>query len=196
MPWARFEDDYLGNQKLATLSTVAIALDMAAIIYSARELRDGQLTVGDVEAIAALLHVRKWQPAAVELVKVNRWARTERGYAIHDYLEYQPSREQIMQDRAKARERKRHAARGRWDSGRNPHEPNPDSWRLPDAPVPGPGPGPGPERSHERSGGVPPKPPVGIPDEFRANSGRTMTACCPFAEVTSGAQHSDFCVPA
>jgi hypothetical protein len=108
MPWARFEDDYLGNQKLTTLSTPAIALDMAGIVYSARELRDGRLTTTDVQLIATLIHLRRWQPVAAELVRVNRWTECEGGgYAIHDYLDYQPSREQVLGGRASAAERMR-----------------------------------------------------------------------------------------
>jgi hypothetical protein len=112
MPWARFEDDYLGNRKLTTLSTLAIALDMAGIVYSARELRDGRLTVADVQIIAALIHIRRWSPAAEELVRVNRWQVLESGgWMIHDYLDYQPSREKVLTERTSAAERKRRQRR-------------------------------------------------------------------------------------
>jgi hypothetical protein len=99
MPWARFADDYLGNQKLATLSTSAIALDMAGIIYSARELRDGHLSKADVQAMAALIHLRRWEPAAGELVAVCRWVLETGGWCIHDYLEYQPARAEVLAER-------------------------------------------------------------------------------------------------
>jgi len=109
MPWARFADDYLGNVKLATMSTSAIALDMAAIIYSARELRDGHLSVADVHAIAALIHLKTWKPAVTQLVQRCRWVPllTGDGWDIHDYLEYQPSREQVLAERTAAADRKR-----------------------------------------------------------------------------------------
>src|SRR4051812_33340208 len=152
MPWARFEDDFLGNQKLATLSTAAIALDMASIIYSARELRDGQLTVTDVQIIATLIHIRRWQPVAAEVVRVNRWSSPDEGdcYAIHDYLDYQPSRQQVLTERAAAagRMRRVRANTGR-TFGRTSPERSPEVRKKFADPVPGPGPGP------ERSTNVP-----------------------------------------
>jgi hypothetical protein len=148
MPWARFEDDFLGNQKLATLSTAAIALDMASIIYSARELRDGQLTVTDIQIIATLIHIRRWQPIAAELVRVNRWSTPDDGdcYAIHDYLDYQPSRHQVLTERAAAADRMRRvrANTGRTSGERSAERSGEVRKKFGD---PVPGPGPGPERS-------------------------------------------------
>lgn len=158
MPWARFADDYLGNPKLAQLSTAAIALDMASIIYSARDLRDGRLTVSDVQAVAALIHLRHWESAAAELVAQRRWTVTPGGWEIHDYLDYQPSRERVLAERTAARDRRK--ARSP-DSGRTLDEHNANSGRRsdyvpPDSgrnsagirtsvidPVPGPGTGTG-----------------------------------------------------
>lgn len=149
MPWARFEDDYLSNRKLVTLSTAAIALDMAGIIYSARELRDGVLSAADVHVVTSLIHIRKWQVLAAELVDAHRWhPREEGGFVIHDYLDYQPSRQQILAERAAGRDRKRRerAPNGHFvrpDSGGNPQGIPRESNGSHNAPVPGPGPGPG-----------------------------------------------------
>jgi len=141
MPWARFADDYLGNSKLATLSTSAIALDMAGIIYSARELRDGLLSTSDVVAIAALIHLGRWKPVADELVDARRWAvlTPGGGWEIHDYLEYQPSREKVLAERSAARDRKR-SVRGdvRPDTTRIPDDVRPDSGFLQSTPYPVP----------------------------------------------------------
>jgi len=205
MPWARFEDDYLGNQKLTTLSTAAIALDMASIVYSARELRDGQLTVADVQTIAALIHIRRWAPVAAELVTVNRWTSTGDIYSIHDYLEYQPSRQQVLTERAAAAERMRRAR-----SGRSSSERSPELREKFNNPVPGPGPVPGPERSPNVPV-TPPQPspqagreapPSGAPDlstngmKPRVRSAKAEPprepACCPdFART--GSEHWAYC---
>ena len=138
MPWVRFEDDYLGSPKLSTLSTAAIALDMAGIIYSARELRDGHLTVRDVQVLAQLLAIRRWQPLVDELIRVRRWVGESNGYAIHDYLKYQPSRAHVLAQRATDRQRKRirSPAGNHQESIRNPA--SPESARIPDAPDPVP----------------------------------------------------------
>jgi hypothetical protein len=207
MPWARFEDDYLGNQKLATLTTAAIALDMAAIVYSARELRDGQLTVTDVQAIATLIHIRRWQPVAAELVRVNRWATPDGAcYAIHDYLEYQPSRQQVLTERAAAAQRMR---RVRDKSGRSSPERSPELRKKFGDPGPGPGPGPGPERSPNVPGTSPQPPPqaAGEAPPTGAQNGSTLElpprpprkaepapppTCCPNFAAT-GSEHWQFC---
>jgi hypothetical protein len=154
MPWARFADDYLGNPKLASLSTAAIALDMASIIYSARDLRDGHLTDHDVRVIAALLHLRRWEPATDELVVVHRWIVVPGGWEIHDYLDYQPSRAKVLAERAAAAQRKRRIPAGvPPDSERSSSDVRPDSGD----PVPGPGPVPG--NPYGIPSGAPPNPP-------------------------------------
>lgn len=139
MPWARFADDYLGNSKLAGLSTVAIALDVSSIIYSARDLRDGHLTQNDVQVIATLIHLRRWAPVVGELVHARRWAPTPVGWDIHDYLEYQPSREAVLRQRDEDRARKRRGAQTT-NGHRIPAGSGPDSENNPGAPGPGPGP--------------------------------------------------------
>jgi hypothetical protein len=153
MPWARFADDYLGNAKLTTLSTAAIALDVTGIIYSARELRDGHLSTNDVQVVASLIHLRRWVQAVAELVMARRWIETAAGWDIHDYLEYQPSREQVLADRTAAAQRMR---RVRANSGRSPGEVQPEFGRSSTTPYPVPV--PDPEVPTELPG-APPNPP-------------------------------------
>lgn len=100
MPWVKFADDYLANEKIKDLGPYARLLDVAGIIYCARELRDGQLSEADVRTVAALAHVPRWAPAAAELCAVGRWLRCADGsYAIHDYLAYQPTRAAVLAER-------------------------------------------------------------------------------------------------
>jgi len=117
---------------------------MAGIIYSARELRDGHLSVTDVQAIGALIHLRNWDVAVQQLVAARRWEAPEHisGWYIHDYLEFQPSREAVLRQRDEDRARKRRGAQTT-NSQRIPAGTPPDSENLPGAPGPGPGPGPG-----------------------------------------------------
>jgi hypothetical protein len=118
------------------LSTQAIALDMASIIYSARELRDGHLSTNDVQAIGALIHLRRWVQAVAELVMARRWVETTAGWDIHDYLEFQPSREKVLAERAAAADRMRSV---RTKSGGTSPERSPEL--RPKFNDPGPGPG-------------------------------------------------------
>jgi hypothetical protein len=200
MPWAKFEDNYLGNQKLATLTTAAIALDMAAIIYSARELRDGLLSAADVQTVAALIHLRRWPPAAAELVRVHRWTTPDGAfYAIHDYLEYQPSRDEVLKQREEDRERKRRGGRAR--QGQNssgiPAGNPPESGGIPAAPVPGPGPGPGIPATPESFPTPYPSPQAGKGARPSGANGSltngSTTHCCLIAELSDGREHSNSC---
>jgi len=101
MPWVRFADDYLSNPKVVTLGPLPRLLDLASIIYSARELRDGHLTRADVITVAAQVGIVRWVRPAAELVEVGRWhAQADGAYDIHDYLEYQPSRVEVLAKRA------------------------------------------------------------------------------------------------
>jgi hypothetical protein len=115
MPWVRFEDDYLFNGKVRGIGPFARLLDMSAIIYSARELRDGQLSPEEVKMIAALVRIPKWKPAADDLVAHGRWELHDEPplYVIHDYLKYQPSREKILAQREADRLRKVHGGQAR-----------------------------------------------------------------------------------
>jgi hypothetical protein len=101
------------------LGLAARVLDFSAIIYSARELRDGKLTRTDVELVANLTRIgRKWRAVADELVAHGRWVECQDPplYVIHDYLSYQPSREQILAQREADRVRKAHGGQMRWTS--------------------------------------------------------------------------------
>ena len=168
MPWARFEDDYLSNTKLATLSTSAICLDMATIVHSARELRDGVLTKADIQTVAALIHLKRWESASAELLRVNRWTVGPDGcYLIHDYLEYQPSRDQVLAERAAKHEAKVRAgragglAKAKQNASSDPSKPLAQgvaNAKQKSSPVPGPGPGPGPGMPAELASSLPPTP--------------------------------------
>jgi hypothetical protein len=106
--WVRLEDCYFTHRKVADLSKDAKLLDLAAMAYSARELRDGMLSRSDVRIVAAEVDVHNPLGVAAQLVNAGRWGqRTGGGFVIHDYLQYNPSREWVLEHRARDAERKR-----------------------------------------------------------------------------------------
>jgi hypothetical protein len=112
MPWVRFADDYLTNGKIKDLDAAARLLDLCSVMYSARELRDGELSASDVQTVAILAKVRRWKAAVDELVGVGRWLRCANGnYLIHDYLDYQPSRAEVLAERDEKHQAKVKAGR-------------------------------------------------------------------------------------
>ena len=102
MPWAKFDDKFIGHPKVLGAGPLAVALHMRAIIYSALHLTDG------VIRRRQLNHICCWDddaddfhgdpPRNLELVKrlVNAglWdeAPDGEGWCIHDYLDWNPSR--------------------------------------------------------------------------------------------------------
>lgn len=96
MPWVRLDDRFTSHRKVALLSDRAFRLHVSAICWSAENLTDG--LIGDKE-LRVIAHVRGTKAAAKELEDAQLWERVPVGWQIHDYLTYQPSREQVMADR-------------------------------------------------------------------------------------------------
>jgi hypothetical protein len=122
MSWVRLEDIYPINRKVGVLSDGAFRLDVEAICWSARETADGVIRAHEL----VLIRARATKKQAAELVARGRWhvAGAEcpspkcppagpDGWVIHDYLDYQPTRETVIKDREARAERMR-----RWRNGK------------------------------------------------------------------------------
>lgn len=111
MPWVRFDDQYPIHRKVDGLSDAAFRLHTSAIFWSARNLTDGFVPRGDLESVTA--RVRTPARFAAECVRRGTWHRPSEscdselcpapvdndGWVIHDYWDYQPTREQVIKDR-------------------------------------------------------------------------------------------------
>ncbi|MGH3587935.1 MAG: hypothetical protein ACRDQ0_16620, partial [Pseudonocardia sp.] len=121
MPWVRFDDQYPINRKVARLSDAAYRLHDSAIFWCARNLTDGAVPEEDLEDVCA--RVRTPGRFAAEIVGRGLWheigyqcdseecpahpdntpadvrSGLVKGWLIHDYLEFQPSKEQVIKDR-------------------------------------------------------------------------------------------------
>lgn len=128
MTWVRKDDQMPINRKIATLSDAAYRLDDEAICWASRNGTNGVISVDEFGTISP----RATKKNADELVKRRRWHRAEDpactsencapagpdGYVIHDYLDYNPSAEQVLDDR------RRKAARQRtWRASRRSTDP-------------------------------------------------------------------------
>ena len=107
MPYANLDDNFADHPKIAGLSDAAFRLHVAGICYSARHLTDGLLAADEAPRL-----VRRFRKAALnELLDRGLWDRVLDGaYAIHDYLDWNPSRATVE----KRREDARKAAGSRW----------------------------------------------------------------------------------
>ncbi|MFI8853646.1 hypothetical protein ACIGW3_26120 [Streptomyces sp. NPDC053499] len=96
MPWARFDDRFPSNRKVAMLSDRAFRLYVTAVCWSAENLTDGTIKRDELRLISS---GRSAARAAAELVERGLWVVTDEGWEIHDYLDYNPSREKVQAER-------------------------------------------------------------------------------------------------
>ena len=111
MPWVRFDDQFTIHRKVDGLTDAAFRLHVAAVFWSARNLMDGFVPGEDLDLVCARL--RAPSRFAAECVSRGVWheARTpcasekcpgpvdNDGWVIHDYWEYQPTRDKVLADR-------------------------------------------------------------------------------------------------
>jgi hypothetical protein len=110
MAWAKLDDRFHGHPKIRVAwrrEPVAIGLHALALSWVAQYDEDGRVSP---EFVADQLPDEDERTSAVSaLVESGLWEPNGYGWMIHDYLDYNPSREQIVQRRAadSARKRKR-----------------------------------------------------------------------------------------
>jgi hypothetical protein len=108
MSWARLDDACTDHLKIRRAGTAGLALWTASIVWCSRHLTDGFIP-------ADMLH-DIWRPvgeafdadaACARLVAAGLWDEVEGGWQVHDYLDYNPSREEVQAQRAQAADRQR-----------------------------------------------------------------------------------------
>lgn len=127
MTWAKFEDRFPWNRKVRGLTDSAFRLHVSAICWSCEHLTDGKVETDDLPLVS---DVRRPERALTELVRRGLWDVIEVGWSIHDFLEFNESREVILARREADAERKRRGRENRKGSGSPPGVPSdvqPDS---------------------------------------------------------------------
>lgn len=107
MAWAKFDDSFYDHPKvMQVLSTepMALVLHIRAITYCARHQTDGKLLPNVVESLVPLQRDREGQVSA--LIDAGMWYDHEGRFFVHDYLDYNPSRDETAERRKQERERK------------------------------------------------------------------------------------------
>lgn len=105
MPWVRIDENALNHAKLLALSAYSFRLWVEGLAYCQRHLTDGVITHTALRTFryAQGKHVAELATSIDGMAPL--WQPTENGYAVHDYLQWNESREHVMAARAKARER-------------------------------------------------------------------------------------------
>ena len=150
MTWAKLDDRFPDNEKIASLSNSAFRLHVTALCYSAAQLTDGMLATGTLRRIGWASD--NLDNDIAELVAARLWEQCEQGYVIHDYLEYNPSRSETIERQKHISEKRSKAGKtgmaNRWQRD-NKDDNKPITKEVTereqsDNPVPGPGPVPVP----------------------------------------------------
>jgi len=128
MGWLRVDDAFTDHPKIAGLSDRAFRAHVEGLVYCARYLTDGQIP-------------RAKAPSARvtgELERAGLWSSTKRGFVIHDFLDYNPSKAETLDKRAAKSMAGAKGAAARWHGGVEWQTDAPPSHSTLDAPVPVP----------------------------------------------------------
>lgn len=117
MTWVRLDDGFAEHPKIVRAGPLAAALQVAALCYCSRNLTNGEVPS---PVARRLLDIAKPQQAIAALVREGIWEEGPDGYRIHDFLDYQPSRDEVRSARtelsAKRRDAGRKGAVARWQN--------------------------------------------------------------------------------
>ncbi|HXH05392.1 MAG TPA: hypothetical protein VNI83_02260 [Vicinamibacterales bacterium] len=106
MAWVKLDEAFFDHPKIASLSDAAVIAYLQALCYCNRNLTDGFVPLKRAREFAGKSRVFN------ELVP-HLWELCEGGIFIHDYLDYQPSRAQVLAERAGRLEAKVRAGKAR-----------------------------------------------------------------------------------
>lgn len=131
MAWVKIDDHFDEHPKLAQVGPIGWGIWLAGLAYCNRNLTDGFIPWSKARMLASMEVVdgdgNVWRLARTSamsgedidadwvtrlLVESGLWEEVcdghrVTGYRIHDYADYQPSREQVLSERESARERMR-----------------------------------------------------------------------------------------
>jgi hypothetical protein len=109
LPWIRLSDNYIDNPKISALNDGAFRLWHEGMAYTRRHQTDGVIPFAAMRKLGAYTTGREKQLATPYIEGANPlWVLIPKtGYKVHDYLAWNPSREEENEDRASSKERMR-----------------------------------------------------------------------------------------
>lgn len=131
MTWARVDENAPLHPKLVRAGFAAVGLWLAGLCHSNRLLSDGFIAKKDLFSLFPSAHKRALKNAVTRLVTVGLWHEIEAGYMIHDFLDYNPSRAEVLERRRIAKEAGKRGATLRWGVANPIGNPRPQSIATP-----------------------------------------------------------------
>jgi len=105
MAWLRIDDRVRTHPKIAQAGPAAAWLWFCGICYCREHLTNGFIPKPVVSTLALNLP-SPWRHAA-KLVEVRLWEDALGGYLVHDFLDWNPSKEEVLSLRDRSRDKKR-----------------------------------------------------------------------------------------
>lgn len=137
MSWVRLDDQFANHAKIMSVGSDAFRLHVTAMCWSASQLTDGAVPAAAVRQLGWFCDDLK--QATSELVAAGLWEVAGAGWLIHDYLEYNPSKEQVLKERAEAKERMQNKRKSSVEVRPNISRTS-DNVQVPPSPSPSPSP--------------------------------------------------------
>jgi hypothetical protein len=111
VPWVNLDDAFPDHPKVVGLSDRAFRLHVSGICYANRHLTDGLIGATVVPRLT-----NGWTKGLAELLDQGLWRRVLNAdaYVIHDFLDWNRSREQVLDERERRSKAGRRAAEARW----------------------------------------------------------------------------------
>lgn len=127
MSWGRLDDSFFDHPKVVGLRLELIGLWAKGLGYCGRHLTDGAIRRALLPQLTGFPLSRATR-LADELVKAGLWEPAGADYLVHDYLDWNPSRREVLAERERRSRAGQTAARARWshassqsDSGCDSH---------------------------------------------------------------------------
>lgn len=155
MAWFKVDDALAFHVKVITAGNAAMGLWVRAGSWCAQQLTDGHVPANIVRTFGAS------SEDVQALCAVGLWHEVEDGYQFHDWGEYQPTREKVLQDREEARKRMADLRKRSGEQTPNVRTNNSRSSATPSRPVP--------SRSSSRTSTPRRKPEVPLPADWSPN---------------------------
>ena len=105
MGWVRLDDRFPDHPKVEAISDRAFRLHIRGLCYCSEHLTDGRVPRQVAKRLGSLKSLG-------ELISVALWSDEKDGYYIHDYLDFNPSKERVLATRSA----RSNAASSRWSS--------------------------------------------------------------------------------
>lgn len=112
MPWGRLHDQANGNAKLLALSNAAWRLWGCGLIYSNANLTEGFIPEHAIPTFGVRVKNQADLKRAIDELcaslvpgKKSLWTRVTDGYQIHDFLDWNDSREAVLRERSRSKDR-------------------------------------------------------------------------------------------